>query len=178
MGLHFLRHGESTANVERTFAGQSDSRLTDTGRNQAGEEGERLDAEDVHFDVILSSPLSRAKDSADIVAEKIGYPLDEIIVDDLLLERGGGGGEGMPLGEFFALSESEQIAIGAESFRALGDRAMQLLAKIDQQYPSQEVLLVSHATFGEMLQAILKYDDYTRILDGEKIPNARTIQLK
>jgi uncharacterized phosphatase len=178
MALYFLRHGESKANVNKTFAGQSESPLTSLGREQAESEGRRLGDEGVHFDIILSSPLSRAKDTANAVATGIGYPLDEIIFEDLLVERGGGTGEGTTYQEFFTLSESEQVAEGAESFQALGERARRLLAKIDQEYPSQEVLLVSHSTFGKMLQAILKYDDYSRIHDSEKIPNARTFQLK
>jgi broad specificity phosphatase PhoE len=178
MGLHFLRHGESTANISKTFAGQLNSPLTEVGRNQAEKESERLADEQVYFDVILSSPLSRAWDTAVIIATELGYPVREIIAEELILERGGGRGEGMALEDFFALSEEEQIGMGAESFRSLSVRAFELLAKIENEYPSQDILLVSHATFGEMLQAILKYNDYTRVLDGEKIPNARTIRLK
>jgi len=177
MSLFFIRHGESEANINKYFAGQKDVPLTDFGIQQAEKEAQRLAEHGESFDMIISSELSRAYDTATPIAKAINYPIASISKMKLLNERGGGKYEGESLETFFALSEQEQVSGGAESFKQLGERATALLEFVDVNYPDKKVLLVSHATFGEMLQAIIKFDDYTKILDGEKIPNAVTIQL-
>lgn len=178
MSLFFIRHGESEANVEKYFAGQSDVSLTAFGQQQASQEAQRLRAIGESFDVILSSELGRAYQTALPIAKATNYPIEAIVTTQLLNERCGGKFEGRPVSEFFALTEEEQVTGGAESFKELGERANRLLEYVEGNYPEQKVLLVSHATFGEMLQALLKYDDYTKVLDGEKISNAVTIQMR
>jgi broad specificity phosphatase PhoE len=178
MSLYFIRHGESDSNVKKYFAGQMNALLTEVGIEQAENEAKRLAGLNETFDIIISSELSRAYNTAIPIALATGYPVESIVMTDLLNERGGGAFEGKPLQEFFALSENEQIEGGAESFKHLGKRATELLELVDQNYPNKKVLLVSHATFGEMLQTILTHNDYTKILDGEKIPNATMIRMK
>lgn len=178
MSLFFIRHGESDANVKKYFAGQLNVPLTPLGISQAEAEAKSLADSHRSFDVIMSSNLDRAYETAVRIAKAIGYPAKSVVVEPLLTERAGGVYEGKPLEEFFALSEDQQIEGGAESFKHLGDRATALLKHLEANYTNKDVLLVSHATFGEMLQAILKYNDYSKILDGEKIPNATMIKLK
>jgi len=177
MSIFFIRHGESEANVQKYFAGQKDVPLTDFGIQQAEKEAQRLAGLNESFDVIITSELSRAYDTAMPIAKAIHYPVESILRMKQLNERSGGKYEGQTLDIFFALSEEEQVNGGAESFKQLGERATALLNFIATNYPGKKVLLVSHATFGEMLQAIIKFNDYTKILDGEKIPNAETIRL-
>lgn len=177
MSLYFIRHGESEANTQKYFAGQKDVPLTPFGIQQAEKEAQRLAELNETFDVIISSELSRAYDTAKPIAQAIGYPVESILKMPLLNERSGGKYEGEPLDIFFALTEEQQVEAGAESFKQLGERAFALLELVDNTYADKKVLLVSHATFGEMLQALIKHNDYTKILDGEKIPNAETIQL-
>ena len=73
----FLRHGESVGNAEERFQGQSDFPLTETGREQARALADRWLKEGMKFDLVVTSPLSRAKETAEIIAGK--------------LERSGGG---------------------------------------------------------------------------------------
>ena len=61
MRVYFVRHGESEANLNKTFAGQSDAKLTETGRAQAEEIRPIL--ADIAFDKVYSSDLSRAWDT-------------------------------------------------------------------------------------------------------------------
>src|SRR5581483_5723923 len=72
--LYFIRHGESVSNVERWHAGRIDTPLTERGRQQAREAGKKAKAQKLHFDLIVSSPLSRALETARIIAKEIGYP--------------------------------------------------------------------------------------------------------
>ena len=94
--FYFTRHGESQANIDRVFAGWADSVLTEKGRNDARVEGKRLAAESAAFDVIFSSPLSRAYDTAKTIAEELGYAAEGIIKLEELKERSVGSYEGMP----------------------------------------------------------------------------------
>lgn len=66
-----LRHGESTGNVEGYFQGQSDFPLTELGKEQSHALAAYWVSNDVEFDYIISSPLARARETAQIVAEKI-----------------------------------------------------------------------------------------------------------
>ncbi len=63
----FLRHGESVGNAESRWQGQADYPLTDKGRQQAQALAERWLTEKRAFDYIISSPLSRASETAEII---------------------------------------------------------------------------------------------------------------
>lgn len=80
----FLRHGESVGNAEARWQGQFDFPLTDKGRAQARALADRWLAEKRTFDAILSSPLSRAKETADIIAAALGGVVE---CDRLWMER-------------------------------------------------------------------------------------------
>lgn len=76
-----VRHGESSFNVERRVQGYSDvSTLTETGRAGAIQVGEALS--EIAFDAVYSSPLRRAKDTAELILSKLkqapGVPLQAL----------------------------------------------------------------------------------------------------
>lgn len=71
-----MRHGESEANASGTFAGQHDSPLTELGRRQAEIVAEAL--KDVPFDRIVSSDLSRARDTALAIAKRHGLAVEAL----------------------------------------------------------------------------------------------------
>jgi len=72
----FLRHGESIGNVENRFQGHADFPLTDRGRAQARALAERWKSEGVTFDQAISSPLSRARETAEIICAALLVPLE------------------------------------------------------------------------------------------------------
>jgi len=72
----FLRHGESVGNVENRHQGHADFPLTEKGRAQAHTLAERWQAEGVIFDQVFSSPLLRARQTAEIVCTALGVPLE------------------------------------------------------------------------------------------------------
>src|SRR5512134_2837155 len=80
----FLRHGESIGNAEARWQGQSDYALTEKGRAQARALAERWQAEGMKFDLILASPLVRAKETAEIVASALSANVE---LDPILMER-------------------------------------------------------------------------------------------
>ncbi|NJN44667.1 MAG: histidine phosphatase family protein, partial [Anaerolineae bacterium] len=74
--ITLLRHAESEGNVKNLFIGQDDTPLTDNGRLQAQALATRWANEGVKFDRIIASPLSRALNTAEIVAAKLGLPVE------------------------------------------------------------------------------------------------------
>lgn len=72
--LYLVRHGESEANAAGRFAGQTDSPLTELGRRQAEIVADAL--KDARFDRVVSSDLSRARDTAEAIARWHGLTVE------------------------------------------------------------------------------------------------------
>ena len=89
--LILVRHGQTEWNIERRYQGQQDTELTDLGRQQMADVGRWLQAESI--DKLVTSPLKRAKESADIVAEACGLHSQ---IDHRLTELHLGNWEGQP----------------------------------------------------------------------------------
>lgn len=85
--LTLLRHGESQGNFEGRHQGQADFPLTDLGRQQVKTLLKRWKAESKVFDLILSSTLLRARETAEIIAIGLNDPLE---FDALWMERNNG----------------------------------------------------------------------------------------
>lgn len=82
--IYLVRHGESQANISKRFSGITDVELTERGALQAARAGRKLKGEKI--DHIFSSPLKRAKNTAEIIADEIGFNKKDIIIDNSLTE--------------------------------------------------------------------------------------------
>ncbi len=85
--ITLLRHGESVGNAEARWQGQAEYPLTETGRAQARALAKRWKHEKVIFDHIISSPLERTKETAEIIASALGLQVE---YEPLWLERDNG----------------------------------------------------------------------------------------
>jgi len=89
--LHYrvilLRHAQSEGNAQGVMQGQSDFPLSETGLQQAEALARRWRKERMRFDCIITSPLSRALQTAEIIAAALGAPLD---MKDDWMERNNG----------------------------------------------------------------------------------------
>lgn len=83
--IYIFRHGQTDYNVARRVMGQLDIPLNETGRAQAIELADKISEEPIQ--AVYTSPLLRAKQTAQILADKIGAP---IILDERLMERNNG----------------------------------------------------------------------------------------
>lgn len=148
--LIVVRHGQSVSNVNGTFTGQMDSPLTELGVLQAQRTAEYL--KDRKIDVIYSSDLSRAMQTAEPVARMHGL---NIIPDVRLREICGGDWEGKCGAEIEEIYP-ENYAIwktdvyrstpdGGESFVAVAERVNEMLGEILQKHRGECVALFSHA---------------------------------
>ena len=102
MKIILLRHGETIWNKEGRLQGCQDIPLSDIGAEQIRTTGAHLAASGIHIDHILSSPLQRARKSAEIIAAAINYPGERISTSPLFLERGFGECEGFTYEEAMA----------------------------------------------------------------------------
>jgi probable phosphoglycerate mutase len=139
--------------------GHQDVPLTDEGRKQARLLAERWSSDGIHFDLIMTSPLSRAKDTAEIIATKLGCPLE---LNDLLLERDVGHLAGVQVdkneelrNETSSTSPYRFFGGDGEGDWALFLRAGRLLSCLFQRDPGS-YLLVSHGgLLNQLTHAIL-----------------------
>lgn len=145
-----LRHGQTALSAERRFAGRGDIPLTDTGRQQAAAAGSALAARDV--DLIVTSPLRRARRTAEAVAERTGAGLT---VDDGLAETDFGAWEGLSFAEVGAqwpaelaawLADADVAPPGGESFAAVAARVDAALDRLLTAHVGKTVVVVSHVT--------------------------------
>lgn len=95
MKLIIVRHGQTNFNLERKLQGVTDNELNDNGKNQAEQTKEKLENET--FDLILCSPLIRARQTADIINKERKV---KIIYDERLIERDFGEFEGKYIKEY------------------------------------------------------------------------------
>ena len=142
----FLRHGESVGNAESRWQGQSEYPLTDKGRAQAHALAEYWKAEDVKFDLAIASPLSRARETAEIIAAALNVPLE---YDPIWMERDIGEMEGLTAEEVRQkpqppyITPYDSIGGDGEGDWALFLRAGQALHDLLRR-PAGSYLVVSH----------------------------------
>ena len=154
----FLRHGESIGNAESRWQGQSDYALTEKGRAQARALAERWKAESMKFDLIIASPLVRARETAEIVASAVGAKLE---FDPVLLERHIGEIEGLTAEEVRKrphppyITPYDPIGGEGEGDWALFLRAGQALHSLLRRSPGR-YLIVSHGgLLNQLMNAII-----------------------
>lgn len=146
----FLRHGQAENNVKRVLSGRTPGvPLTDTGVNQARLCAEFL--EEMNISAIYSSPIQRAKHTADIVGEHLSL---DVTVDERLTELDMGKFTGMQYNEIvtnhgnvfmkFYDGELEIAHNGVETFAQVKKRVISIIDTVLQKHPDENVLLVSH----------------------------------
>lgn len=149
--LYFVRHGLSQLNAEGRVAGHTDTPLTLKGKQQATKAGQS--AKNLEIEHIISSPLSRAYDTAKIIAEEIGYPTDKIEINPLFIERNFGAMEQQPYTpdiDYDGIADAERIDV----FLGRAEQAIKYLHSL----PYNKILVVSHGATGRALRHHLVED--------------------
>ncbi|NOU89407.1 histidine phosphatase family protein [Paenibacillus sp. LMG 31460] len=154
--IGFIRHGSTEWNRLGKLQGQLDTELTGEGREQARLLGLRLAKES--WDAIISSDLTRARETAQIVSDLSGIPF--IRTDKRLRERKYGQVEGTTVAEReerwgpnWKLQE-----LGQESDDDLWKRWTELEEELIQAYPNGKILLISHGGFIVQILRVLRLD--------------------
>lgn len=159
--IYFVRHGESEFNRDKLFAGRSESPLTDLGRQQAEAAAANMVEQQIEPEAIVSSPLSRAYETAQIIAKRLNYPETRIISEPLFAERSFGVLEGTSRDEFFNAYSYQDIdnAPNAETLERLQERATKAVTYL-KTLPAQHLLVVSHSGFYRAFYRALQQDAF------------------
>ena len=170
--IYLARHGQNEDNANGILNGHRDLPLTEIGMRQAAEVANEIKAAGLSFDAVLSSPLSRALKTAQIIATINDLP--EPKVDDELIERDFGNMTGLEQSRIEELCAPDIIKTdtityflspeGAETFPDLLKRASALLNKITEDYKDGSILLVTHGDFGKMIYAQYYNLDWESVL--------------
>ncbi len=153
--LHLVRHGESTWNLAGRIQGQSAQAggLTSAGRAQAHRTAELLADRSTRPVAIIASDLVRARETAEIIAERLGLPLE---FDDQLREQQLGELEGQRLDSPFGGDPTAQDSVdrlwrepfrrpaGGESIADMYGRVHRALGRHAAERPGVEIVLVTH----------------------------------
>ncbi len=173
MKLYIARHGETPWNVENRVSGRTDVPLTEKGVEQA-----RLLAHSAMgkgIEVIIASPLLRARQTAQAVSEAIGVPIE---LDERLIELDFGSFEGGPRSdpEFqYTRAQFPTRYPGGESAFQLAHRVYSCLEDVKRKYAGKTVLLVCHGGVCRMVRSYfmdLTNDEYSYYF----APNAELVE--
>jgi 2,3-bisphosphoglycerate-dependent phosphoglycerate mutase len=131
--LMLVRHGETDWNADGRLQGQTDRPLSEFGRRQARRLAEEL--ADDELEAIYASDLSRARETAEIVGERLGLA---VALDADLREKDWGTWEGL------TSVERDRVEFVGETTEAHQVRVLHALRRIAEQHPGGRVLVVTH----------------------------------
>lgn len=144
MKIYATRHGQTEWNALDKICGITEVELTETGRAQAHELAEKA-AEKGDIDIIICSPMKRARETAAAVAERIHK---DIVIDERLIEWNYGSYEGRHRSaEGFTPAKAEfgcKMPDGGESLLQLAHRVYSAIDDAREKYPDKNVLFVCH----------------------------------
>ena len=154
MKLYVVRHGQTNWNVEKKMQGSADIPLNERGIEQAYETKELLKEKD--FNLIVCSPLIRAKQTADIINEDRNVP---IIYVESLRERNYGEFEGVnkqtfDCNGFWAYTKNLKYE-KAENIQDFFKRIKSVVNELKENYDNENILIVCHAGVMKALECIL-----------------------
>ncbi len=150
--LYLVRHGETDWNRARRVQGSTDIPLNQTGRAQARATGRLLASRD--WDVIIASPLSRAFETATIVAAELG--LGAVTPNPAFMERRYGEAEGLDHDEIDDRFPGDTPVPGRESRDAVTARVLPALMEVAEAHRGRTILVVSH---GGVIRSVLNAVD-------------------
>jgi len=166
--LYFVRHGLSEMNKLGFYSGRTETPLAPEGVKQAKQAGQEIKA--LGIDLIVSSPLERARETAILIAKEIGYPDKDILLDKRFTERMFGVLEGTPYTGARDIDHHEGVETDAEIL----ERARKGLEYI-KTLAHDNILIVAHGAIGRALRHIV--DPSIHFHDIERFENAKVVQL-
>lgn len=164
--LGLFRHGQTDWNIDLRLQGTADIPMNQFGIEQVQRAASEIARQE--WDLIISSPLGRAKQSAGIIASELG--VTDVAETPLLLERAFGIGEGMLYDEWSKKFAHLDEIPGAESTKQVTLRAEQLLEHVQSELAGKRILAVSH---GALIRFVLQVVTAGEIPPkGERLENA------
>ncbi len=155
-----VRHGETDFNKKMLIQGHTDNPLNDTGLEQAKVTAKWFAENDSDFDVIISSTLSRAKETAQIIASALCYN-ETIEAKTGFMERNFGKLEGTLINDEFYDILYTDFSFDFEKNEEICERTMSTLNDVVNKYDGKNILIVCHAhTIKSIICSIDKSYDF------------------
>ena len=158
-GFVFLRHGESVGNAEERFQGQSDYPLTDMGRQQAQRLAERWVRDRIRLDLVITSPLGRAQETANIIARALNVPVE---ADPIWMERNAGEIAGLTRQETHEKYPDTELRTPYDAFGDSGEgdwelflRAGTAVHQLLKRPPGQYLIVTHGGLLNKVMYAVL-----------------------
>ncbi len=164
--VYLVRHGETAWNTSGRWQGHAPVPLNDQGRRQAKLLGESLAGNDARFGAIYSSDLLRSRETAEIIAGRLGLP---VRLDARLREIDLGEWQGLT-GDEIRAWDADRLAVvhndpytvprpGGESLNQVALRALAVFEEITVRHPGETVVVVSHGgTIRTLLNRLKLFD--------------------
>jgi len=156
--FYMVRHGETDWNREEVFRGRIDVPLNDRGRQQAEAAGRRLAGAGVG--AVCTSPLVRARETADIIARACGR---EVCVEEAFVDMDFGDWQGLALTEVekrfpepyqtWSRTPAEARIPGAESLVEVKQRAVAGITALAGRFPEDTLCVVTHRVVSKLVMA-------------------------
>lgn len=149
MKIYLIRHGQTDWNLEGRFQGREDIPLNSHGILQATECGEAL--KDISFQAVISSPLSRARRTAEIIANQVG--VEKVIIEKDITERDFSKVSGLTPKEreaFYASGEEDD----KEPWDDLCRRMIASIKKYARRYEGNIVIISHGASINSVLSLL------------------------
>jgi broad specificity phosphatase PhoE len=150
MKIYFVRHGESTSDIENKYGGKYDDELTDKGKEQASELAKKLKGKNIKY--IFTSPLKRAETTAEIIGKELG--IEAHIVENLRERNQYGPLSGLTKEEAKEQFPEEVLKLekhpyntfvtGSEYYKKFVDRLLPSIDKILWEFDDGDILMVTH----------------------------------
>lgn len=176
MNLYVVRHGETIWNKEHKVQGITDIPLTEKGREEAKELQSLV--KDLNIDVVISSPLIRARETAKILVDSC-LPIN---TDDRIKERDWGMNEGADIDSVDRWDCWDVILnTRVQNIEPLQDfmyRVSDFIEDIKLRYKDKNVLIVTHSAVSRVIHYLLESIPEDANLSRINIPNLRIIEYK
>ncbi|MDB4984197.1 MAG: isoleucyl-tRNA synthetase, isoleucyl-tRNA synthetase [Patescibacteria group bacterium] len=155
-----VRHGQAQSNVNRVwdFTGDPDNHLSDLGKEQVAAAAELLKKESI--DLVIASPIVRARETAGIIANHIGYDETSMVIDERVAEwKVGPQFQGKNLDSYLEIRNAsanryEFKAEGGESFDEVIKRCGEFMYDIDSKYQNKTILIACHNSTARALELV------------------------
>lgn len=182
-----MRHGQTHNNVQGLWSvdGEKADPLTEEGKVQVGQSAERLKKEGITH--IIASPFPRTQETAQLVADALGIPRENIITDSRLVEwHVASSFNGKPFAQYFEARNSSEDRYqykteDGESYADVITRSGAYLYDIDKAYEGKNILTITHGAVARALElhteGIVFSELFTKTRDYKNFDNAEVRQL-
>ncbi len=153
-----MRHGESENNVKNILSNLLNDGYSLTPKGKEQVKKNVLSLKDKKIDLIIYSPLTRTKETAEIAAAELGITKENMFVEDSLREWNVGKYNGKQINELLkdfphSLVRFEKTPEGGESYADLKKRAGKLIYEFESKYSDKNILLVTHEATALMIMS-------------------------